>query len=183
LVAINGTYGRPFRTALSSRFVRYVIPVMLRAIKAQADLVGRATRTVVAWEGLISTMQRFGMVSDTLDVEAFRDVAEGFRDLDWRNYSDLIARLGDHDAEDVLARVAVPTLIITGDRDVITPAFTAEKMHRSISGSRLVIIEGGTHYTPVEYPAVIQEELRDFLARVPGYQPTAARDAAGAVRG
>lgn len=183
LVAINGTYGRPFRTAMSSRFVRYVIPVLLRAIKAQAELVGRATRTVVAWEGLVGTMQRFGMVSDTLDIEAFRDVAVGFKDLDWRNYSDLISYLGDHDAEDLLPRVSVPTLIITGDRDILTPAFTAEKMHRAIPGSRLVIIEGGTHYTPVEFPAIIQEELLDFLGRVPGYQPGAARDTAGVARG
>jgi pimeloyl-ACP methyl ester carboxylesterase len=42
-------------------------------------------------------------------------------------------------------------------------------MHRAIGGSRLVVIAGGTHYTPVEFPAVIREELRDFLDRVPGY--------------
>jgi pimeloyl-ACP methyl ester carboxylesterase len=178
IVAINGTYGRPFETVMASRVVSHIIPVMMRAVRAQAALVGRATRSVVGWQGLVGMLQRFGMVSKTLDVEAFRDVAEGFKTMDWKNYTDLIEQLGAHDAEDVLPTVDVPTLIITGDRDIITPPFTAERMHRAIGGSRLVVIAGGTHYTPVEFPAVIREELRDFLDRVPGYGRAAVGRAA-----
>lgn len=183
IVAINGTYGHPFNTAMSSRVVRYVIPMLLRAVRSQATLVGRATRTVVAWEGLAATMQRFGMVSKTLDIQAFRDVAEGFKDIDWTTYTTLLERLGEHSARDVLARIDIPTLIVTGDRDVMTPPFTAEKIHREIAGSRLVIIEGGTHYTPVEYPQVVQEELLEFLTRVPGFEPPADTNRRTAVRG
>ena len=86
-------------------------------------------------------------------------------------------RLGEHDAEDVLARVHVPTSIVTGDRDIMTPPFTAERMHRAIGGSRLVVIRGGTHYTPVEFPAILQDELRRLLARVPGWAAAAAAEA------
>ena len=46
-------------------------------------------------------------------------------------------------------------------------------MHRAIRGSRLVVIPGGTHYTPVEFPRVIQDELLALLARVPGWEPPA----------
>ena len=46
----------------------------------------------------------------------------------------------------------------------------AERLHRSIRGSRLVVIEGGTHYTPVEYPAIVVDELRKLLDRVPGWE-------------
>ena len=173
IVAINGTSGRPFDTVLSSRVIRYVIPMMLRAVRAQAELVGKATRTMIAWDGLVVTMKRFGMVSKTLDVQAFKDVAEGFKDMDWNTYTTLLERLGDHNARDVLDDIAVPTLIITGDRDVMTPPFTAEQIHRAVRGSRMVIIEGGTHYTPVEYPAIVCEELLGFLADVPGYEPPA----------
>jgi pimeloyl-ACP methyl ester carboxylesterase len=174
IIAINGTYGRPFDTAMSSRVVRYVIPTLLKAIKAQSDLVGKATRAVVGWRGLVTMAQRFGMVSKTLDTEAFRDVAEGFKRVDWSIYSELLRRLGEHDARDLLPTIDCPTLIITGDKDMITPPVTAARMHRSITGSRLVVIEGGTHYTPVEYPHVIQEEVVDFLGRVPGYDASDA---------
>jgi pimeloyl-ACP methyl ester carboxylesterase len=52
----------------------------------------------------------------------------------------------------------------------MTPPATAEHMHRALRGSRLVVIEGGTHYTPVEYPAIIVDELGRWLDRIPGWQ-------------
>jgi pimeloyl-ACP methyl ester carboxylesterase len=181
LVAINGTAGLPFRSALASRAVSYLIPLLLRAGRAQADLVGRITRAMVGWEGVVPMMQRFGMVSRTLDMDAFRDVAAGFANVDWRLYMDTLTRLGEHDATDLLPEVTAPTLIITGDRDMLTPAFTAERIHRSVRGSRLVVIPGGTHYTPVEYPHVIREELADFLARLPAYAASLSRQPPAAV--
>jgi pimeloyl-ACP methyl ester carboxylesterase len=73
----------------------------------------------------------------------------------------------------------VPTTIVTGDRDILTPPSTAELMHQAIAGSRLVTIRGGTHYTPVEYPAILQDEIGRLLARIPGWAAApAARVAA-----
>lgn len=179
LMAINGTYGRPFRTVLSSRFVERAIPHLLRLVRAQADLMGQATRLVAGSQALLAAMKRFGMVSSTVDGEIFRAVAQGFQSIDWRIYSDLLRRLDEHDAEDVLALVTAPTVIVAGDRDILTPPSTSERMHRGIAGSRLVVIRGGTHYTPVEYPAILQDELTRLFARVPGWAPEAqARTAA-----
>ena len=56
----------------------------------------------------------------------------GFQTIDWRIYSDLLTRLDEHDAEDVLATIDVPVTIVTGDRDLMTPPSTAEHMHRTI---------------------------------------------------
>ncbi|HVK78265.1 MAG TPA: alpha/beta hydrolase [Kofleriaceae bacterium] len=170
LMVINGTAGRPFRTVLSSQFVERVIPHLLRLVRAQADLVGRAAGVVAGSDALIAAMKRFGLVSETLDLDAFRDVAAGFRTLDWRIYSDLLERLNEHDASDVLATIVAPTAIVTGDRDLMTPPSTAEQLHRAIAGSRLCVIRGGTHYTPVEYPAIVRDELHRLLARIPGWQ-------------
>jgi pimeloyl-ACP methyl ester carboxylesterase len=74
----------------------------------------------------------------------------------------------------VLRTIDVPVSIVTGDKDLMTPPATAEHMHRAIAGSRMVVIEGGTHYTPVEYPDIIVDELERFLARVPGWQKAKA---------
>ena len=175
LLAINGTAGRAFHTVMSSRVVHRIIPVLLRMIKAQAELVGRATRSLAGSDALIATMKRFGLVSDRIDLDVFRQVAAGFKTMDWVIYSDLLTRLDEHDATDVLPRVRVPTTIITGDRDLMTPPATAERLHRAIPKSRLVLIEGGTHYTPVEYPTIVQDELGRLLDRVPGWERAARR--------
>jgi pimeloyl-ACP methyl ester carboxylesterase len=170
MVAINGTYGRAFHTVMGSRLVGRTIPMLLRLVRAQAALAGFATKRLAGSDALISAMKRVGLVSETIDIEIFRAVAAGFQTIDWAIYSDLLNRLNDHDAEEVLDRVTVPVTIITGDKDLMTPPATAEHMHRRIPGSRLVVIEGGTHYTPVEYPAVIVEELRRLLDQVPGWE-------------
>ncbi len=170
MLAINGTYGRTFRTVMGSRLIGQTIPTLLRLIKAQADFIGRATRVVAGSDALITAMKRFGLVSDTIDVDIFRQVAAGFHTVDWRIYSDLLSRLDEHDAEDVLPTITVPVSIVTADGDLMTPPATAEHMHRLIRGSRLVVIEGGTHYTPVEYPAIVNDELGKLLDRIPGWE-------------
>jgi pimeloyl-ACP methyl ester carboxylesterase len=174
MFAIDGTYGHPFRTVMGSRLVGRVIPMLLRLVRAQAELAGRATKVIAGSDALIAAMKRVGLVSGRIDVEIFRAVAAGFQQIDWRIYSDLLTRLDEHDAEDVLATIDVPFTIATGDRDLMTPPATAERMHRAIAGSRMVVIEGGSHYTPVEYPAILVDELGRLLDRIPGWERRAA---------
>lgn len=169
-LAINGTSGRPFRTLFGLEFIEKIVPVLLGVMRAQATLVGKAAGKVAGSDALITAMQRFGLVSKALDVAAFRDVAAGFGTLDWKIYGDLLERLNQHDAADVLPTIRVPTAIVTGDKDVLTPPATAEALAAAIVGARLRVIPGGTHYTPVEYPAIIKDELYRLLARVPGWQ-------------
>jgi pimeloyl-ACP methyl ester carboxylesterase len=173
LYLVNGTYGRAFRTVMGSRLVGRTIPMLLKLVRAQAALAGLATKRLAGSDALIAAMKRVGLVSQTIDVEIFRAVAAGFQQIDWVIYSDLLSRLDEHDAEEVLERIEVPTTIITGDKDLMTPPSTAEHMHRLISGSRMVVIKGGTHYTPVEYPEVLVDELHRLLDRVPGWERAA----------
>jgi pimeloyl-ACP methyl ester carboxylesterase len=170
IFAINGTYGRAFHTVMGSRFVGQTIPMLLRLVRAQATLVGRATKWVAGSDALIGAMKRIGLVSETVDLEVFRALVAGFQQIDWVIYSDLLARLDEHDAEAVLATIDVPLIVVTGDRDLMTPPATAEHIHRAVPHSRLVVIRGGTHYTPVEYPGVLIDELGRLLDRVPGWE-------------
>src|SRR5689334_5435759 len=69
LLAINGTYGHAFRTVMGSRLIGQTIPMLLRLVRAQATLVGRATKRLAGSDALISAMKRVGLVSDTIDIE------------------------------------------------------------------------------------------------------------------
>ena len=168
LYAISGTYGRTFRSVMGSRLVGQTIPMVLRLIKAQAPLVSFATRRIAA-QPLIAMMTRLGLASDTIDRDVFGAIVQEFAQVDWRLYSDLLIRLDEHDAEDVLGTIDVPVTIVAGGRDLITPAASSQHMHARIAGSRLVVIDGASHYTPVEYPKILVEELGQWLARIPGW--------------
>jgi 3-oxoadipate enol-lactonase len=171
IVVLSGTYGTPFRTALASRLARYVIPPALAVMKARAPIFSRVSQVAVAWAGLLPAMMRLGLIADRIDRDAMMAVVADFKTLDFAIYADTLRRLGEHDARDLLAGLGLPTLIITGDRDLMTPVFTARKMNRLVAGSRLVILPGASHYAPLEYPGIINDEVRRFLAEIPGWEP------------
>jgi pimeloyl-ACP methyl ester carboxylesterase len=174
MVAINGTYGTPFRSLMASRVARYAMPPLLGLMKARAALLGRLTHKAVAWDGFLPLLVRAGLAGATIDMAVMRECAEDFKRVDFAMYSDLLRACGEHDARDVLPLVDIPVLILTGDQDLMTPVFTARRMNRQIAGSRLIVFEGGSHYTPIEFAREIGEEVRLFVRSIPGYKLEAA---------
>jgi 3-oxoadipate enol-lactonase len=62
-----------------------------------------------------------------------------------------------------LKTINVPTMILTGDEDILTGVNEAELMHRQISGSRLRLIAKAGHYSPWEQTQEVAKLLRVFL--------------------
>jgi pimeloyl-ACP methyl ester carboxylesterase len=71
-----------------------------------------------------------------------------------------------NDYRDCIPSIAVPTLIIVGDADAITPPAVAESMHQAIPHSKLVIIKGAGHLSTMEQPEQVNQALRQFLATI-----------------
>lgn len=163
IVAINGVAGRPFDTIVGAEFLRGAIPAILAFMREQARLMRTVVGAAAGWKGLVPLIQRLGLCSRTLDLDVFEDLARDFVTLDFALYARTFEHLGRHDASDLFANLGVPVLIIAGDRDLLTPVATAERMRDRIPGARLRVIAGGTHYTPVEYPEVVNAEVLAFL--------------------
>jgi len=72
----------------------------------------------------------------------------------------------EHDARDVLPTIAVPTLLLYGERDVRSPRPVAEQLHAAIPGSRLVFIASAGHLVSMEVPDRFNAEVRAFLRSV-----------------
>ncbi len=167
LVVLNGTAGLPFRTAFKGgALARLALPAMSGAMKLAAPFIGKLAAPVAAWQGLVPLVQRIGMLAPTLDRDVFGDLAREYATLDFEIYAETFRRLGDHDASDLLHRISVPTLIVTGSRDLFTPVETARAMAQAIPDARMVVVEGGTHYAAVEYPREINEHIRDYMKMI-----------------
>ncbi len=67
------------------------------------------------------------------------------------------------DQTELLSRINVPTLVIVGSEDAITPPSDAEAMAAKIEGSRLVRVEGAAHLSNVERPEEFNRALLDFV--------------------
>ena len=70
------------------------------------------------------------------------------------------------DSMDVLKTINVPTLIVTGDEDIMTGINEAERMRQLIAGSQLRVIQKAGHYSPWEQPQEAAKLLRAFLDEV-----------------
>ena len=67
-----------------------------------------------------------------------------------------------------LADVRVPTLVLTGSQDALTPVGDAEELAELIPGARLEILPGAAHGLMVEAPNAFNEIVVRFLAEVTG---------------
>jgi pimeloyl-ACP methyl ester carboxylesterase len=62
-----------------------------------------------------------------------------------------------------LAGIRVPTLVVGGGDDVVTPPATAEALAAAIPGARLATIQGAGHLANLEQPEAFTAAVRTFL--------------------
>ena len=74
------------------------------------------------------------------------------------------AMLARPDSHDDLARVQVPTLVLCGAQDPVTPVAEHEAMAARIAGSRLSIVADCGHLSTLEQPDAVNRELLQWLA-------------------
>jgi 3-oxoadipate enol-lactonase len=65
----------------------------------------------------------------------------------------------------LLSTIKVPTLVVVGEEDTLTPPQLSVDMHNAIPGSELVRIPGAGHMANLEQPATFNEALSRFLQR------------------
>lgn len=100
---------------------------------------------------------------------ANRDLVERVRRIMLRQKpetveADLLALRDRPDARGALASIAIPTLVVVGAQDALTPPADAQAMADAIPGARLTEIPGAGHLAPMERPGAVAAALGDFFA-------------------
>ena len=74
------------------------------------------------------------------------------------------------------SRIECPTLLVTGDEDVVAPPQAVRMMGEHIAGSRVEVLRGCGHWTPVEKPEECIGLLKRFLLeRRPTWRTSSSR--------
>ena len=76
------------------------------------------------------------------------------------------AIIGRADHRAMLAQLDVSTLVLCGRVDQVTPLALSREAAALIPGARLHIVEDAGHWTPLEQPAVVADQLERLLDRV-----------------
>jgi pimeloyl-ACP methyl ester carboxylesterase len=81
----------------------------------------------------------------------------------------ILAQVGatmGHRTTDRLHQITAPTLVITGDADLLIPPANSDILAREIPNARLVKVPGGSHGFNFETPEVFNREVLTFLHAV-----------------
>lgn len=77
--------------------------------------------------------------------------------------ADLTAMRDRPDATTLLPRISIPTLVVVGAQDALTPPADSQKVADAIPGAGLVTIPAAGHLTPMERPGAVARALAEFF--------------------
>ncbi|MSP20462.1 MAG: alpha/beta fold hydrolase [Alphaproteobacteria bacterium] len=75
-----------------------------------------------------------------------------------------LAILARPDSRPDLPSIGIPTTVIVGADDQLTPRDRAEEMVEAIPGARLAVIPDAGHLSPLENPAAVTAAMQEWLA-------------------
>lgn len=82
-----------------------------------------------------------------------------------RGIADALAGLAARaDSTPLLREIRVPTLVVCGEEDTITPVADSEALQKAIAGAKLKLIPKAGHLSNMENPTAYNEALLSFLA-------------------
>ncbi len=65
-----------------------------------------------------------------------------------------------------LKTISIPTLILAGEQDQITPLSFAQSLQQTLPNSRLMVIKEGGHLLPIEQPQLVNTHIAEFLESI-----------------
>jgi pimeloyl-ACP methyl ester carboxylesterase len=101
-----------------------------------------------------------------LKLTQFKDIeiyAQGVANVPISVFIKFFEEMMSFNGDDIAKKISVPTLIISGENDKVTPTAFQRKLHEQINGSEFVVIPYGSHCTQLDFPDYVNLKLEKFL--------------------
>ena len=152
VLACTACRNYPWRTQLLNEWIEL----------AEAGGMGALTKSAARWVIGPRSLRRYSPAFSWLGPLAVTRPAHAFV-----NQARACLTVSE-DAADHLHEISVPTLVIVGNQDILTPRGDSEELAERIPGAELVVISGAAHGFMVEHWSTFNTVVLDFLARVQG---------------
>ena len=171
-IAVGHSLGGAVAIALAARRPGDVCGLVLLSACAQLPQVSTSAQWL--WSSLPTTLRRvlFFVTAKNLLFAAGASpaaVALGMQELRACRPRTLAADVAIARSMDLTASAAalrVPTLILCGSRDRVTPPALSRHLHATIAGSRLEMVDGAGHMLLIEAPDVVSRAIAAFSTSV-----------------
>ena len=109
-----------------------------------------------------------GLLTESAPQEMVDQLVAVMSDFHPVGYRTMAHSFAEADLRDVLPRIGVPTLLLSGELDGRSPPSVARELHERIPRSRLVVLPGVGHSCNLEAADRFNDEVRRFLRSLPG---------------
>jgi len=143
-------------------------PLLAPPDQARANIRARAAKArQEGMQGIADALLQASISSETRAKRraAVAFVRESLMAQDPDGYARSCEALAEMQSADT-SKIACPTLLVTGDEDVVSPPQSVRMMGQKIAGSRVEVLRGCGHWTPVEKPDECIELLNRFYLDV-----------------
>jgi len=164
LVFINGFATDPMRDLFGAEALETVFKFFRKGYRAFPTTLSSLWRAAVSNPLAILLSSVAGGFN--LNLTSLKDIevyARGVAAMDLDVFIHLFDQMIKYDATPVLDRIDVPTLIIAGSKDGVTPRSYQEVMHKKIHGSQFLSIPYGSHCTQLDLPDFVNLRIEKFL--------------------
>ena len=153
---------------LKPRFILYFLQAQLSLLMdfTQPRKYDRSTQQFPSQGNILLERQVRNMLSPQAPREALDWIIADITNNPRINYWEVIRSVWNWEAGEKLKRLNVPTLILVGDRDSLTPPQISQRLHRAIPNSKLVIVKNASHYVVLEKPEFVNTEILNFLKEI-----------------
>ncbi len=165
LILVCGAPSNPLRTFRGSAVLDELLPTIQKWIHRVPRVINRFTRTMLPTRLAYEIASRLEIRRELVDPAEFMPYLEGMARIDARLFVAMLSSAGQHSADDLLPSIEVPCLVIAAGRDGFTPPERSRAMAAAIPDAELLEIPDASHTAPIERPHLVDETIRDFLAR------------------
>jgi len=162
LVSLAGPAGQVLSSFQGTDVVHHLLPFARAATRFAEDWSLRAWKKILPsnalkWIGLQTQLNAERI--EIADIELYlSQMARMSPEL----FVEMLHEASRHCADDILARVRVPTLVIAGGQDRFVPLATMRSVAFAIPGAEWVVLPDATHALPAEYPQEIAHHILRF---------------------
>ena len=94
------------------------------------------------------------------DIEIY---SKGVSNLSPEDFLTLFKSMATYDGRASLSKWKIPTLILAGSKDMVTPIKFQKDLCQKIQGSILKVVPFGTHCSLLDLPDLVNSDISDFL--------------------
>lgn len=166
LVLANGTPKDPFETMFHHNFLQVFFPVIHKIHAFFPELLQKfwasqgnnfINQEFIALAGFNTKYAKKEDINEYLRITSQVPLAV---------FLNLLSDFMKYDSNHWLHEIKVPTLILAGEKDLITPAMNQKIFHELIPGSILEEIPEGSHCPQMEKIDLVNSILENFLATI-----------------